>query len=718
MDLSRLFHFSSVAFIGASDSSNFGTGPFRTLNEIGFKGEYYPVNPRRDVVHGRKAYKSLEEIPGPVDVAIMAVARDNVLPSLEACAAKGVGAAVVMSAGFAEAGPEGAALQERVAAFGRAHNLLIVGPNCMGAVSVRNGCAIYQGRGLNNSRPGNVAVVSQSGGLMNESIHYGNARGVGFSHLISTGNEAIITAADALSYFIDDPDTKVVLAIIETMRQPKLFLEAAARAKRLRKPIVMLKMGTSEKGARSALSHTGAMTGDNEVWNAVCRQTGVVRVRDIDELVDMALLLSYAAPILGRRTLERAGVIEISGGATELICDLAETHGVALPDPSPSTRDILEPVTQGHLSISNPLDTGILWISQEMATLYPVALKAFATQPDIDVVVSRYIVPPVGDIGPLRERLGDLRQARQEHEDRLFVVLSPTSDRYSSEWAEAIKEFEFPFLQGLNRGLSALGKLAHYSRALADTPTTENDRDFDDGAANSILAGIPDNVGIVNEVVAKNIIRARGIPVVPTVAARTAAEAAEAAEVFGYPVAVKFLSPQLTHKSDLGGVRLGVTGASEVEKAFRDLENIVRSQPGADFEGVSVQPMAEPGIEVVLGAHRDPQFGPVIMFGLGGIFVEILKDVTLRLAPLTVGEAEKMLDDVRAAAVLKGARNRPPAPRAAIADALCRLSALMMSEPRIISVDINPAIATAAGLTVVDARVILDEQNRDNRGDA
>lgn len=699
-----LFAFSSVAVVGASDSSSYGRGPYRALQDLGFSGRYYPINPRRSEVHGLRAYPDVASLPEPIEAAVVVVGREMVPGAVAACADRGARVVVVISAGFVEADERGGALQAEVSALARERGLLLVGPNCFGVASVANRCAGFTGSGLDQARVGNVGVVSNSGGLLNEIISFGKARQIGFSHLASTGNEAGVTSAAVLDFFVDDRQTDVVLAVLESAREPALFVQALERAAAARKPVVVLKLGASEKAAQSALTHTGALAGSDEVYRALFRQKGVIQVDDIDELVEMGALLGNAVEVLRRRPLERVGVIEISGGGKGLVCDTAERAGVELPELSSDATEALRPLLPAGLEISNPLDTGLTWTGDEMGKAFPSVLETLAGQPTLDVLLARITVPRDGPLGSLADRVADLLAARAAHPDRLFGVLSRTSDRFSDAWGAAVGDERLVFLQGYGRGMQALGRLAAYSRFLrrraemcstADLPT----------AMPSALGHERDVLG---EIEAKDVLRAAGLPVIETTLARSADEAVQQAEQFGYPVALKVVSPEIVHKSDAGGVRLGLANADDVRAAFEALQAL----PG--FAGVAVQPMAEPGLEMVLGAHRDPQFGPVVLFGLGGIFVETLHDVALRLAPISRLEAQEMLDEIRGRALLDGVRGQPSVDRAAVAEALQRLGVFMLAHPNVASVDLNPVLGYPRGILAVDARVALEGRTREH----
>jgi acetate---CoA ligase (ADP-forming) len=701
-DLAPLFDAHSIAVIGASDE-RYGAGPGSVLREIGFTGRYYPVNPNRSEVGGVRCYADVAQLPEPIDLAVIVIGRERVAGAVVACAEKGARAAVVISAGFAEADERGAELQRELSRVGRERGVAMVGPNCFGVASLVTRSAGFSGSGLGAARRGNVGVISNSGGLLNEVISYGTARGLGFSHLASTGNEAGVTAADVIAHYVDDPATEVVLAILETVRDPALFVAAAERARERRKPIVVLKVGASEKAARTALTHTGALAGSDEVYSALFRQKGITRVRDIDELIELGVLLSGARALLAKRRLERAAIIEISGGGTGLVADTAAAAGVELPDLSARASAELSGLLRAGVRAANPLDTGLNWPGAEMDRLYPRVLEILAAEPDIDIVVSRFTVPAAGPLGEIDRRLDQLATARDAHPERLFVVLSRTSDRSSDDWRTRIVERSVVFLQGYGRGLAALGGLARYSRHLrrrAESPGSAPPSEL-------VVPVLPPADGVLSEVASKDLLRAAGLPVVATQLATGADAAARIARSYGGAVALKVVSPDIVHKSDVGGVRLALAGDAAVAGAFEALREVARSA-GATFDGVAVQPMAPGGVELVMGAHRDAQWGPVVVFGLGGILVEVTRDVSLRVAPLDALDADDMTREIAGAAVLDGVRGQPPVDRAAIVDALRRLGALMLAAPRIASIDLNPVVATAKGIVAVDARVVLE----------
>ena len=620
--LAPLFDFSSIAVVGASDNAAGGPRGLQPLEALGFQGRYYPVNARAETVHGMKAYPNVSSLPEVPDMAMIAIPRRAIPDVVEECADCGVKAAVLVAAGFVEFDAEGAELQERITRTARSRGPLLVGPNCLGLVSIVNRCAAFGRLPVTATHPGNVAVISHSGGLMNEVLSAGVPRGIGFSHLVSVGNEAGVTSADLLDYFVADPSTDVVLAILEMARDPELFVAACERARAARKPIVILKMGRSEKGAYSAFTHTGALAGNDAIYSAFFRQQGITQVNDLDELIDMGVLFSAARGILQEHRLERTGVIEISGGGKELTCDTAAAAGVLLPTLSEDGESTLRTAMHDEYPATNPLDSGGGWADADKAEVYPAALEVFATEPDIDVVISRYTIPQSGELGALTQRIAEMEAARAAHPERLFVVLSRTTDRWAPSWEDAVRSHRIPFLQGYGRGPRALAHLAAYSRFLHGPDAREAPQRVERPS------GFAAPFRTLDGSAARDVLAAAGIPLVAT---------------------------------------------------------------------------APAGVEIVLGAQRDPKLGPAVTCGSGPVYADLFGDLVMRMAPVDTNEATAMLDELRGRRLLDGVD------LSIIAKALCGLSDLMLSRPDIVDIEIKPAVVHAGGLVGVIAHVqVLD----------
>jgi acetate---CoA ligase (ADP-forming) len=462
--LAPLFDFKSIAVVGASDNAAGGPRGLRTLQTLGFEGRYYPVNTRAETVGGMKAYPNVSSLPEVPDMVFVVIPSRGVPDVIDECSKIGVKAAVINTAGFLEIGGEGAELQARITATARSKGPLVIGPNCLGLLSLVNRCSAFDGQVPGHA--GNVAVMSASGGLMNEVMTTGEPRGIGFSHCVSSGNEAGVTAADLIDYFVADPYTDVILSILEEVRDPEGFVAACERARAACKPIVILKMGRSPLGVQSVFTHTGAIAGNDAIYATLFRQLGITQVNDIDELCDMGALFSAAVPVLRKHRLETTGIIEISGGGKELFCDTCAAAGVDLPQLSEEGAAKLTEVMHGEYVASNPVDTGGSWGMPSKDEVYPAALEIFASEPTIDVIVSRYTIPRAGELGRLNQRIDEMQAARAAHPDKFFAVISRTTGPWCPEWEDAVRENGIPFLQGYGRGPRALGRLAEYSRAV------------------------------------------------------------------------------------------------------------------------------------------------------------------------------------------------------------------------------------------------------------
>jgi acyl-CoA synthetase (NDP forming) len=672
------------------------------LQQLGYTGRYYPVNARSDRVQNMQAYPNVSSLPETPEMVVIAIPRDGIPDVIDECAQLGVKAAAILADGFVERDQHGAEMQARISATARASGLLVVGPNCFGMVSVVNRCAAFYVPPP--TWPGNVALISHSGGLLLEMTRASAARGFGYSHQVSAGNEAGVTAADYIDYFVADPSTDVILGIIESIRDPEGFVAACSRALEAGKPIALLKVGLSQKGAEAAATHTGAMAGSAAAHQALFRQKGIIQVSDLDELIDMGAMFSSAVGPVRARRMERAAVMEISGGAKDLVCDVAEAAGLELPELSEAGAAKLQAVLSPGFHATNPVDLGGSWSDADKKDVYPVCLDVFASEPGIDIVITDSL-SRVGEVPERGDRLADLYAARKAHPDRFFGVLSRTSDQVSDSWAQEIRDGELAFLHGYGRGIRALGRLAEYSRALHGDGAVVETRE-DSAQGRQTASGQPVSGRMLDETESKQILSGAGIPTVETVLASSADDAAREARRMGYPVALKVTAAEIVHKSDEGGVLLGLKDEEAVRRGFAALKDVA-AEARATFQGVTVQPMAAPGLEIILGAHRDPQFGPLIVFGLGGVLVEALNDVALRVAPLSPRDARAMLSEIKARRLLDEFRGRPAIDRAAIEQALIQLGQLMLSRPDIASIDVNPAFAYPEGLLAVDARIQL-----------
>ncbi len=676
----------SVAVIGASaDKTRIGGRPIDYMLQQRFAGRIMPVNPNRPEIQGLPAFASIADLPETPDTAIVAVPTALAVQAVDELGARGTKSAIVFTAGFAEMDEPGAEAQDRMMDAARRHGMRIVGPNCLGLFNGAIGFYPIFSSSLENGfpKPGRIGIASQSGAYGTHMFAIARNRGLGTPICVTTGNEGDVTIGDVIGWMAEDPGTDVIAAYAEGIREADSFLAALDAARRARKPVVMMKVGTSAVGADAARSHTASIAGDDAVTDAVLREFGVVRARTTEEMLDIAMTATKRIyPV--RNTL---GVITISGGAGVIIGDAADTVGLevpAMPEAAQARLKALLPFAAPR----NPVDctaqafNDISLVGRFMDSMVEdggySAVLAFFTQ----VGGSPTIAPR------LREQL---RGVRERHPDRLYVlcvVANPDQVRGYEE--DGFVVFEDP-----TRAVGAIHAMGRFGAAFAQAPAAP-------------VAGLgPVELPAANpsEAEAKRLLAAAGIASAPEAACATADEAAAAAARIGFPVVLKILSPDILHKSEIGGVLLGLGSEAAVREGFATVLARARdAAPEARIEGVLVAKQLSGGVECILGIQQDPVFGPVAVFGLGGIFVEILRDVALRRCPFGAEEAERMIRSIQAAPILLGARGRPPVDMAALAAMLSRLSAYAAAAgPRLRSIDLNPVLALPDGAYAVDA---------------
>lgn len=703
--LERMFAFSGLAIIGGSPRNPFAKSILGGLASIGYPGRVACINPNAEAVGDVQGYAALADVPFAVDAVAIIVRADRVPGIMEECGRAGVHGATIISAGFAEVGEVGRALQREVAAIAERYGIAVCGPNCLGFISFHDKTSTYS-RSKLPARAGEVGFVSHSGGMLNEVISYGSYRGLGFSKVISAGNEAVVDLGEYLEHLVEDPPTKTIGLIVEGLRSPERIRAGFARAAEARKPIVAIKIGTSALAAASTATHTGAMAGSADLFAALCAQYGVTLVEDIDELCETLLALSK-----GRTLIEPGGAprgtaaIEISGGGKGLVCDLADRYGLLLPPLQAPTVQRIAGVIQQDGTPTNPLDVIMTWESPKSLELHEQILDALLDDGSYDVVVSRVSVLPSGDLGATLDHGRLLARMQAEHPQTLFTVLGRASDPINPQWRALCDELGVPYFQGYKRGLAALAKLEHYRRYLA-TRLREPDATM---PATIAAPPLPRADGFLDEAESKDVLAALGFPVNATRFAASVDEAVAAAEAIGYPVVIKGLSPHAVHKSDHGLVALGLRDARAVAQTGADVLRRVRAlgEPADGRSGLSVQRQVEPGLEVIAGAYRDEIYGPVVMCALGGVFAEAFDERLLRLAPIGEDEAHRMLAASKVGKLAGGFRSYPAADLRPLAAILALLSRWVASDARVRELDLNPIVLRGESATIVDARILV-----------
>lgn len=684
--LDPLFNPRSIAIIGASsDPVRVSGRPVQILKDAGFKGRIYPVNPNRDQVQGLRSWRSIEAIDEPIDLALITVPAASVEEALRACCRRSVGAAIVFGSGFAEVGDDGRAEQRRLAEIARDGGLRLLGPNCMGVFNVSSRAYVTFSTVFSADwpEPGSIGLVSQSGAFA--SFCYTRARqaGLRLSYGVMTGNEADIDFADCLEWLALDDATRVIVGFMEGFADGAKLCRALALARDCGKPVIILKVGSSPAGVETARSHTAQMAGEDAVFEAAFRQYGAWRARTLDELFDLATLAS-TGPLPAR---PRAGVVTVSGGAGVLMSDSAWHRGVELPPlPEPAQHRLRQRIT--FAPVHNPIDTTGLILDDP--TLFPDLLETFANEGDVDAVVGFYAGMGTSDAAPAMVQTLSAAAARFPDVRQVACVLcKPEVRRQLLDAGVAV--YDEP-----DRALQAVAAGARLRQALG--------REVIATSAGDQLQALPVPPLPLNEAQALDLLRGAGLPVVSCEMAQDRESAVRVAQQLGFPVALKVLSADLPHKSDKGGVALSLRNPAEIAAAYDAM--LPPANPrlaGVAIQGVLVATMLS-GIELIVGLHRDPVFGWVVMVGSGGIHAELLADRVLRLAPVDHAQALEMIGELRCAPLLAGRRGEPPADVAAAATVIARLSRLDPGAA-VSGIEINPLIVRPVGAYAVDCLI-------------
>ena len=695
----QLFNPRSIALVGATDKSRWSWSIYANLKVHRFPGPVYLVNPRGVPVHGEQSYRTVADLPEPVDLAFVMVPTSAVLGVLTEVADAGIPSVVLLTSGFAEVGEEGAELERQVVDLATRRGLTILGPNGNGYINAAAGITPY---GLPIDNPllrGPVGVVLQSGALCSAVLTLAQSRNVGVSLQVSMGNESMVSMTDVMRYLIDDDATRVIALFIESVRHPGEFLALAREALAKGKPIVAIKVGRSQAGARVARAHTGSLVGDDAVVDAVFRRSGVIRVDSLEDLIITAGLLAATGPLPGNRF----GFITASGGASEIIADRSEDEGIEIPEFAASTVERLRQVVPEFAATQNPVDvTGYILIDRD---LLRNALTAVHDDPSLDVLVAVTDLPRTLPADPTLI-IDGFRQTGEliRRSAKPIVVMGNTLTEITPVGRDVARQTGYPgVLGGIHHGLTALGRAVRWSevyrasaaRAAAPAP-----------AAVPAPLMLPDEPGASwSEYRASAFVAEHGIPVVPSVLATDPITAAEAANALGYPVVVKLAADEIEHKSDIGGVKVGLRDPAEVMAAYADVVSAGR-EVGADVSGALVQPQREGGIELLVGIVTDPVWGQVLAVGLGGIWVEILRDTAVRVLPVDRDEIRLALRSLRGAELFDGRRGTEKADLDAVADAIAAAAALAgRLGGRLEALEINPLLVRGSQVEALDTLI-------------
>ena len=700
--LNAIFSPKSVAVIGASNRvGTVGHDLFRNILLSGYCGTLYPVNPKAPSIAGVHTYTNVGEIPDEVDLALIMVPATSVAGVLEECGQKGVRGAVIVTAGFKEVGPEGAALERRAAEIARKYDIALVGPNCLGVINTDANVLLNASFARCMPKHGNIAFVSQSGALCAGILDYARGRNIGFSKFISVGNKADVTEMDLLRYLAADDSTDVILMYLETLTDGRAFIELAREITgelAQRKPILAIKSGRTTQGAAAARSHTGALAGSDAVYDAIFAQAGILRVDTVEELFDFAVGFSRQPLPKGNRF----AIVTNAGGPGIMATDAAIRHGLELAKLRPETLESLKAKLPPTANFSNPVDV----IGDATCDRYTAALEAVLGDPNVDGLVVLLTPQSMTDIEAIARTIGEIAPTSKKPVLASFFGHVDVSAGVRILEQHGVPNYEFP--ENASRSLAAM---CRYTQWLLRPRTKERRFEVDRDAVKQIFAKARgEGRTFLPEAEALAVLKAYDFPLLQHALAKNEDEAVEWFKKIGGPVAMKIASPDVVHKLDVGGVLLNISTPEEARAGYNKITNGVKQKlPSARLLGVEIQAMASKGVEVILGISKDPSFGHIIMFGLGGTYVEVLKDVSFRLVPIRELGARNMIKSIRAAKVFDSFRGQPPADTEAIAECLERLSQLIVDFPEITELDINPLIvhAEGKGARVADVRIAL-----------
>ncbi len=694
--LDAFFSPQSVAIVGASrDPEKLGYAVLANLQEGGYSGSLYPINPKADEILGLKAYSSVLDIPDPVDLAIVVIPYKIVPHVLEECGQKDISSVVIISAGFREAGREGLERERELIDIADKHDVRIIGPNCLGVIDTETPLNATFAAGMPPGGP--IAFMSQSGALGTAVLDMAMAGRVGFSKFVSLGNKADVSEIDLLKAWGEDEASQVILIYVEGLPDGQEFIDVARKVTR-KKPVVAIKSGVTKSGSRAVSSHTGSLAGSEAAYKAAFKQAGVTRASSMEALFDCALGFAYQPHLQGNRI----AIVTNAGGPGILATDALEHAGLEIPRLSRDVVRSLDDYLPGAASSANPVDV----LGDALADRYEEALRLVLEDSKVDGVVVIVTPQAMTEIEKTAHAVGRMAQ----ESDKPILGCFMGEDRIDSG-VRILRQYSVPNYPYPERAAATLAAMDEYRRE-RERPLFEVEPcEACEPAVRELFDRVRSEGRVsIGDAEAREVLDAYEFPIPDSRLAETSDEAVEIAEEIGYPVVLKVASPDILHKTDVGGVKLNLRSPEDVRDAF-DLivYRAGRYVEGARIWGCLVQEMVTSGREVLLGMSRDPQFGPLVAFGLGGIYVEALKDVAFRVAPFSREEAEEMIREIRSYPLLEGIRGEPPADHEAMVDALLRISQLVTDFPEIVELDINPLMVfeEGRGAMAIDMRLVL-----------
>ncbi len=691
----------SVAIIGASsDPSKLGYAIVDNMTRYGYKGHVYPINPKGGLILGLQAYASVLDVPDEIDLAVMVIPAPRVAAVMEQCGEKGVKGVIVITAGFKEVGGDGMKMERALIEIAQKYSMRMIGPNCIGIIDTVIPLNTSFTAGM--PRPGNIAFMTQSGALAQAVLDWAEGQGIGFSRFVSIGNKADANENDFIEAWGDDEHSKVILAYLEDIRNGTEFMAKAKRvAREKHTPIIAIKSGTTDAGTRAISSHTGSLAGSERAYDAAFKQSGVVRANSIESLFNYSIAFAYQPLLRGNRV----AVVTNAGGMGVMATDAVERAGLKMARLAPETINALMRDAPDIASALNPIDVR----GDAYEDRYEIALRHALADSNVDAAIA-ILIPQ--ELTPVKKSARVIAQVAKEFaaQEKTMIAVFMGEER-SREGVKILIENGVPNYAFPERAAEALGAMWQYrqwlDRTVEEPPRFEIERAKIRATIDMVRA---DHRTALVESEARAIVDAIGLRVPQTTLARNADEAIAAAQRIGYPVVFKIASPDILHKSDIGGVKVGIANDADARDAFDLITyRAQRFMPDAQIWGVTVQQMIPAGREIIIGMSRDPQFGPLLAFGLGGIYVEVLKDVTFRIAPITARDADEMMNEIRGASLLRGVRGEVPSDLKAVRDVLLRVSQLVSEFPEIVELDVNPLIVHAHGAVGIDVRVVVSD---------
>jgi acetyl coenzyme A synthetase (ADP forming)-like protein len=710
VSLEAFFTPHSVAVIGASTHpEKLGYAVLDNLVNGGYmtdERKVYPINPGAETILDLPVYASVKDVEEPIDLAVIVIPYPYVPDALRECGEKEIPGVIVISAGFREAGMEGLEREQELIEIAKQHDIRLVGPNCLGVIDTVTPLNASFSAGLPPGGP--MDFMSQSGALGTAILDWAQAGRLGINKFVSLGNKADVNEIDLLRAWGSDPTSNVILAYIEGLPDGEEFIRVARQVTRS-KPVVALKSGVTQAGSRAVSSHTGSLAGSEQAYEAAFRQSGVIRAESLEDLFDYALSFGYLPPLKG----DRVAIVTNAGGPGILATDALEKAGMQLARFDPDCIHALEQFLPDAASAANPVDV----LGDARADRYKFALENVVQDAHVDAVLVILTPQAMTEIEETARVIADVADETDLPVLACFMGEARVSEGTRVLEARNVPNFAFP-----ERAAMVLEGMSRFRRIQSEPPPTFETFDADRQAVRDIIAHVREEERVsIGDAEARSILTAYGLTIPPSELAETADQAVEYASSMGYPVVLKIASPDILHKTDVGGVKVGLENAGDVRDAFDLITyRAQRYLPEARLWGCLVQKMVPAGLEILIGMNRDPQFGPLVTFGLGGIYVETLRDASFRIAPFSRAEADKMLNELRASALLDGVRGEPPVDKDALIEALLRIGQLVLDFPEISELDINPFVVYEAGQggTALDMRLILKSNPSDRAGKA